>query len=98
LVCHLEGKNTLRVFENKMLREMFSLKRGEVKGGWRKWNGEHRECDTERNSSRQPEGKRLLGVRRRRWEKILKWILKKWDGRPQTGLIWLMLGTDCWFM
>jgi hypothetical protein len=25
----------------------------------------------------------------------LKWIFKKWDGRPGTGLIWLRIGTVC---
>jgi hypothetical protein len=24
---------------------------------------------------------------------ILKWIFKKWDGRPWTGFIWLRIGT-----
>jgi hypothetical protein len=24
---------------------------------------------------------------------ILKWIFKKWDGEPWTGLIWLRIGT-----
>jgi hypothetical protein len=24
---------------------------------------------------------------------ILKWIFKKWDGGPWTGLIWLRIGT-----
>ena len=32
------------------------------------------------------EGKRPLGRHRRRWEVILKWIFKKWDGRH--GLDW----------
>jgi hypothetical protein len=40
-----------------------------------------------------PEGRRPLGRPRRRWEKILKWILNKWDGWAYTGLSWLRIGT-----
>ena len=40
-----------------------------------------------------PEGKRLLGKPRRRWEGILKWILRKWARGPWTGLICLRIGT-----
>jgi hypothetical protein len=40
-----------------------------------------------------PEGRRLLGRSRRRWEIILKWIVKTWDGRAWTGLSWLRIGT-----
>jgi len=25
--------------------------------------------------------------------RLLRWILKKWDGGPWTGLIWLRIGT-----
>jgi hypothetical protein len=31
-----------------------------------------------------PEGKRPLGRSRHRWEIMLKWVLKEWDGR-----VWL---------
>ena len=40
-----------------------------------------------------PEGKRLLGKPRRRWEGILKWILRKWARGPWTGLTCLRIGT-----
>jgi hypothetical protein len=40
-----------------------------------------------------PEGRKPLGRPRRRWEIILKWILKKWDGMAWPGLIWLRIGT-----
>jgi hypothetical protein len=40
-----------------------------------------------------PEGRRPLGRPRRKWEIILKWIFKKWDGGIWTGLIWLRIGT-----
>jgi hypothetical protein len=36
LVSHPEGKNTLRVFENRILRRIFGTKRKKVTGGWRK--------------------------------------------------------------
>ena len=39
-----------------------------------------------------PEGKRLLGRPRRRWEDILKWIFERLDG-AWTGLIWFRIGT-----
>jgi hypothetical protein len=39
-----------------------------------------------------PEGKRPLGRPRRRWENTIKRILKKWDGKVWSGLIWLRIG------
>jgi hypothetical protein len=39
------------------------------------------------------EGKRPL----ERWEVILKWIFKKWDG-GWTGFIWLKKGTGGWLL
>ena len=38
------------------------------------------------------EGKRPLGRPRRRWEIILRWIFRKWEG-VETGWSWLWLGT-----
>jgi hypothetical protein len=40
-----------------------------------------------------PEGKRTLGRPRRRWEDILKFILRKKGWRVWTRLIWLRTGT-----
>jgi hypothetical protein len=40
------------------------------------------------------EGKRLLGKSRRRWEEILRWIIRKWGVGLKTGLSWLIIGTD----
>jgi len=35
---------------------------------------------------RKPEGKRLLGTPRRRWDRIiLRWIFSKWDVGVWTG-------------
>ena len=39
------------------------------------------------------EGKRPLGRPRRRWEKILRWIFRKWEGVVGTGWIWLRIWT-----
>jgi hypothetical protein len=35
VVVNFEEEQKLRVFENRVLRRMFGLKRDEVKGGWR---------------------------------------------------------------
>jgi len=40
-----------------------------------------------------PEGKRALARPRFTWDKILKWIFRKWDVEAWTGLIWLRMGT-----
>jgi hypothetical protein len=40
-----------------------------------------------------PEGKRPLGIPRRRWEDNNKMVFKKWPGEPLTGLLWLRVGT-----
>jgi hypothetical protein len=36
----LREEDTLRVFENGVLRKIFGPKRDEVTGGWRKWHNE----------------------------------------------------------
>ena len=38
------------------------------------------------------EGKRLFG-RPRNWWEVFKMVLKEQDGKSQTGLIWLRVGT-----
>ena len=40
-----------------------------------------------------PEGKRPLGRPRRRWDIILRWILRKWEGVVGTGWSWFRIGT-----
>jgi hypothetical protein len=40
-----------------------------------------------------PEGKRLLGRPRHRWEDNIKWMFKKWDEEAWTTLIWFRIGT-----
>jgi hypothetical protein len=39
-----------------------------------------------------PEGKRMLGISRRRWRIIFKLFFKKWNGKSWAGLISLRLG------
>ena len=41
-----------------------------------------------------PDGKRPLGRPMRKWEDDIKIILKKWDRKAWTGLIWLWIGTS----
>jgi hypothetical protein len=54
--------------------------------------------DEKRNAHRilmaKAERKRLLGRRRRRREKILKWITERYDWTVWTGSIWLRVGTS----
>jgi hypothetical protein len=40
-----------------------------------------------------PEGKRLLGRSRRRWQYSMRWIYRKWEGVVGTGWSWLRIGT-----
>jgi len=40
------------------------------------------------------EGKRPLGRPLSRWEGTIKIILKEWDGRVWTGLVWLRVKTS----
>jgi hypothetical protein len=39
-VSHTEGRNGLRVFENRVLRRIFGPKREEVAGDWRRLHNE----------------------------------------------------------
>jgi hypothetical protein len=41
-----------------------------------------------------PEGKRLHGRPRRRWENIAEWILEKFCGKVWTGCVCLRVGTN----
>jgi hypothetical protein len=40
LVSDIKGENRLRVFEKRIVRRIFRLKRDEVTGGWRKLHNE----------------------------------------------------------
>ena len=81
MVCHTEGKNALR---ERGAERILNLKRNEVKGGWIKetmMTGSEKRKAVKRNSSWKPEGKRVIGGPRRRWDEMLKRIRKKQDGR-----------------
>jgi len=43
---------------------------------------------------RKPEGKRLLGRPRHRWEDTIKMDIQEVEWGLWTGLIWLRMGTD----
>jgi hypothetical protein len=75
----LREEHRLRVFENRVLRRIYGLKRDEVTGGWRK--GTCCACVCYKALVGKPEGKTLeedLGTDGRI---ILKQILNKYDGR-----------------
>jgi hypothetical protein len=58
----LREEHILREFENKVLRRIFGLKRGEVIGGWRKLHNEelHNLCSS-------PNIIRMIKSKRMRW-------------------------------
>jgi hypothetical protein len=39
------------------------------------------------------EGRRILGISRRRWRIILKWLIKERECWMWTGFIWLRIGS-----
>jgi hypothetical protein len=47
------------------------------------------------NLAEKPEGNRRLGIPKCRWRIMLKWILKKWDGRVRISII-LAEDSDQW--
>ena len=68
-LCDLHSPNITWVIESRRIRRPgHAACMGERKGVYRVLVGK-------------PEGKRPLGRHKRRWEVILKWIFKKWDGR-----------------
>jgi len=58
---------------------IFLVAYGRKTGAYKIWRGDLK-------------GRDPLGRRKRRWEDNTK-ILKKWNGKAQTGLIWLRRGT-----
>jgi hypothetical protein len=58
----LREEHRLRVFENRVLRRMFGLKRDEVTGGWRKLHNEEL-----RDLYSSPSIIRVIKSRRMRW-------------------------------
>jgi hypothetical protein len=62
LVSDIKGEHRLRVFENRVLRRLFGLKRDEVMGEWRKLHNEELR-DLYSSSSKI----RIIKSRRMRW-------------------------------
>jgi hypothetical protein len=62
-----------------------------------RWAGHVARMREERNMYRslvgKPEGKRPLGISRRRWVNNIRMDLVKVDGVMWTGLVWLRIGT-----
>ena len=112
----------MRVFENRVLRRIFELKRDEVTGEWRKLHNEElndlystpsifrviksRRMEWVGHVTRmgervgvyrvlmgKPEGKRLLGRPRLRWEDNIKMDIQKEVCGVWTGWSWPRLGT-----
>jgi hypothetical protein len=111
------------VFENRVPRGIFGLKRDEVIGGWRnlhneelhnlycspsiirmiksrrmRWEEHVARMGEKRSAYRilvvKPEGKRLLGRPRRRWEDNISMDRSEIGWVVWTGLIWLRIGTS----
>jgi hypothetical protein len=80
----LREEHRLRVFENRVLRGIFGLKRDEVMGGWRKLHNEelHNMYDL-------PSIIRMIKSRRMRWEWHIACMGEKWNvymilvGKPE---------------
>jgi hypothetical protein len=94
------------VFENRVLSRIFGPKRDEVIGGWRKLHNEElhnlycspgyvARMGEKRNAYRilvgKPEGKKPLGIPRRRWEDNIRMDLREigWG-----GMDWIYLAQD----
>jgi hypothetical protein len=59
------------VFENRVLRRIFGLKRDKVTGGWRKLHNEELH-----NSSSSPNLIRMIKSRRMRWAGHIAWMAR----------------------
>jgi hypothetical protein len=68
---YLLESNRLRVFENRVLRRIFRLKRHEVTGGWRKLHNEelHKLYSSQRVI-------KMIKSRRMRWAGHIAWMGK----------------------
>jgi hypothetical protein len=100
----LRDGHRLTVFENRVLRRTFGPKRDEETGGWRKLHNEKLHnlyfwpsvaCMGEKRNAYgilvgNPEGKRLLGRPRRRWEHNIRMGLRDRMG----GMDWIHLAQD----
>jgi hypothetical protein len=84
----LKEEHRLRVFENRMLRRLFGLKRDEVTGEWRKLHSEEL-----RDSYSSPSIIRMMKPRRIRWVGHIAQMGEKRNvyrllvGKPHSGLL-----------
>jgi hypothetical protein len=82
LPCNLFEKNpVVGVIKSRMRWVRHVARMGEGRGVYRFLMG-------------QPKEKRPLGIPRRRWGIILRWIFRKWDVGVWTGLGWLRIEVD----
>jgi hypothetical protein len=69
-----------------------------IKSRRMRWAGHVARMGAKRTTYRllvgKPEGKRLLGIPRRRWVDSIKIDLEREDGMVWTGSIWLRIGTS----
>jgi hypothetical protein len=85
---------------NEELHNLFSLSNTIriIKSRRVKWAGHVARMGAKRNAYSilvgKPEGKRSLGIPRRKWKDNIKLILKKQNGVIRTGLVWLRIGTS----
>jgi hypothetical protein len=91
LVSNIKGEYRLRVFENRVLRKIFGLKRDEVTGEWRKMHNKEL-----RDLYSSPGIIRIIKSRRMRWAGHVARIGEKRNaytllvGNPEGG--WIILG------
>jgi hypothetical protein len=82
-----------RILHNEEFHSLYASKNviGMVKSRRIRWMGHRVGMREIRNAYkifvRKPEGQKLLGISRRRWEIILEWTLGKKNGEMWTGCI-----------
>ena len=82
-------RHRLRVFENKVLRKIFGVKRDDITGHVVRMEKFRNAC---RVLVRKPESKRPLGRPRRRWEDNIKMDLREVGCDPRN---WIALADLC---
>ena len=89
-----------RKLHNEELNDLYSLPNivRVVKSRRMRWAGHVARMGEDRGVHRvlvgKPEGKRPLGIPRRRWEDNIKMDLQELEGVVGTGWSWLRIGTD----